>query len=419
MRTRRFGTIGVVGGLLAMAACGRSGEIEVNRGVFTDSRIVDAAADVGLHADLELKFPGGGGNQTGTPSASDQANVPAIAYYDVTNGDLKFAELLPNGQWEIEVVDDRGDVGSFADLDFDSFNNPHIAYYDVSNQALKYAFNNGFEWVRRTLDVPTGVIEGHITLQLDQNDVSHMAVIGAGRFNLEYLIYDSEADVLGGAVVDNGVILTGRGGNINQRTALRLREIGGEQLPVIGYYQASFGILTISWMQRTPSGSLSFIQPEVVDGTGADNDPDIGQFADMVLEDDRIAHFSYYDATNQDVKYARFDMEQNLAESEVVDSEGIVGQTSSIALFPPFRPNSSDPAESAVRPAISYFDGTNNDLKLALRAANAQRWQRFRVDLSGVVGTFSSMKLLPDENLGIAYRSTTQQALKFTTVRAN
>ena len=62
---------------------------------------------------------------------------------------------------------------------------------------------------------------------------------------------------------------------------------------------------------------------------------------------------SYYDGTNADLKYAVFNGSTWILST--VDSTGVVGTYTSLAFTP------------GGQPAISYFDGTNGDLKFAVR----------------------------------------------------
>ena len=82
---------------------------------------------------------------TDTSVAFDQAGNPAIAYYDITNGDLKLS-LWNGSSWAIETVDSAGDVGWFTSLAFDDSDNPVLAYYDITNADLKIAWWGGAAW---------------------------------------------------------------------------------------------------------------------------------------------------------------------------------------------------------------------------------------------------------------------------------
>ncbi|GEM_PF-1077868 len=93
------------------------------------------------------------GTAWGTPVTVDAADnvgqytsllvvngYPAIAYYDVTNQDLKFAVAsdADGTTWGTPVaLDVTGDVGQYTSMQIVS-GNPAIAYYDVTNGDLKY-----------------------------------------------------------------------------------------------------------------------------------------------------------------------------------------------------------------------------------------------------------------------------------------
>lgn len=70
--------------------------------------------------------------------------LPAIAYEDYTNKDLKFASY-DGSQWTITTLDSNGDVGGSPSLAFDQNGLPGISYIDATNRLIKYAYFDG-EW---------------------------------------------------------------------------------------------------------------------------------------------------------------------------------------------------------------------------------------------------------------------------------
>ena len=76
----------------------------------------------------------------------DGSGNPHIAF----GGDhLYYARWNPsNSSWYIITVDSSLNVGSYASLAVDSLGNPRIAYYDETNGALRFAYsqNGGYNW---------------------------------------------------------------------------------------------------------------------------------------------------------------------------------------------------------------------------------------------------------------------------------
>jgi hypothetical protein len=78
--------------------------------------------------------------------ALDGSDQPRIAYYEADDDDLWFAQPAetsgncgPGNSWGCYQVDSTSDVGRYASLYVDSNNIPHIAYYDATNGKLRYA----------------------------------------------------------------------------------------------------------------------------------------------------------------------------------------------------------------------------------------------------------------------------------------
>ena len=147
--------------------------------------------------------------------------------------------------------------------------------------------------------------------------------------------------------------------------------------------------------------------------TGCSTSADVGLYPDIDCSrgtsDCRI---SYYDETSDDLKYADCD-DANCASGTIntIDSTGSVGSYSSIDLL------------SGTDVFISYYDGTNNTLKLVRGATNI--WGTpLTLDGTGcvltgcsttsMVGTFNSLSQLGiSTTVQIAYYDATNLALKF------
>ena len=62
-----------------------------------------------------------------------------VAYYDMTQGDLRYARKDPVGAWVRRLIDSAGDVGTETGIAVDGSGVVHISYHDVTNGDLKIA----------------------------------------------------------------------------------------------------------------------------------------------------------------------------------------------------------------------------------------------------------------------------------------
>jgi hypothetical protein len=194
---------------------------------------VDASAgDVGQHTSIAI---GTNGN-------------PVIAYYDVTNGNLKVARCndptCSGGNETISVVDSLGDVGQYASLAIGTNGNPVIAYYDATNGNLKVARCND--------------------LACTGGDEVRSRVATAG-------------DV--GSYASLAIGLDGR--------------------PVIAYYDVTNANLKLARC-NDPACAGENEKLATLDSAG-----DVGQFADIAIGVDGVPVVSYFDATKTAIKVAR------------------------------------------------------------------------------------------------------------------
>ncbi|MFA4987138.1 MAG: CFI-box-CTERM domain-containing protein [Candidatus Brocadiia bacterium] len=138
------------------------------------SQAVTTAVNVGLYAKLVL----------------DSVGRPHIAYYDSTNGNLKYALRSVGGGWSTTLVDAggaaNGDVGSYCSLALNSQNEPRIAYYDATGKDLRVASLKQGIWTTEIVDT-AGEVGSHCAISLDP--VSNMARIAYrddGRHALKF-----------------------------------------------------------------------------------------------------------------------------------------------------------------------------------------------------------------------------------------
>jgi len=156
--------------------------------------------------------------------------TPHVSYYDILNGDLKYA-YKSNTTWLTETVDSEGDVGWYTSLALDSSGNPHISYYDRTNGVLKYAWKSGTTWLTETVD-STGLpsfVRGGTSLELDQADAPHISYYDATNTNkdLKYAHFDSTVWII--QTVDSE-------GDVGTWSSLALDQLG---CPHISYADAT------------------------------------------------------------------------------------------------------------------------------------------------------------------------------------
>lgn len=232
---------------------------------------------------------------------------------------------------------------------------------NVSTRVRKVVVNQSVS--RDTIQFPYGVQVGDLGLRMENNS----SITGS--------VY-SNGNVIGdaGVTISQDVIVAG--------TALTL-----DANWTVQNIDFSFG--------NTSSGNVV----TVVDSAG-----DVGSYDSLAIGSDGFARISYYDNTNDDLKFVRcLDADCITKNITTVDSVGDVGwRYTSIALG----------LDGFAR--ISYHDATNKDLKFA-RCTNADCTTRniTVLDTPGTVGEFSSLALGLDGFARIAYYAVSGGNLKF------
>lgn len=123
-----------------------------------------------------------------------------------------------------------------------------------------------------------------------------------------------------------------------------------------------------------------------------------GQYVNLSLDSEGQAGVAYYDASNADLKYARFN--GTSWDVQTVDSKFTVGY------YPSLKYDLAD------RPVITYYAKTGGDLKIAF--FNGANWNISLIDSSGDVGRYSSLMLHPGTGRwAVAYEDDSNGAFKY------
>jgi len=309
-----------------------------------------------------------------TSIATDSNDKVHISYYDLTNGDLKYATSA-GGSWINETIDSIGDVGQWSSIAIDSNNRVHISYQDVTNLKLKYATNAGGSWTNETVDSAIGT-GWDTSIAIDSNNKVHISYHDDTPDDLKY------ATNAGGSWVITTIDSSGETGRFtsiavdsNNKVHISYRDDGPYNLK---YATNSGG----NWAIQTISGVIVYSPTSIaLDSNGyvhigfcddsnhvlvytnsggswaiewTDHAASICWYVSIAVDLNGKVHVGYYDDTNGELKHA-----SNADGSwaiETVDSDGDVGEWPSIAI------------DSISNVHMSYRDVTNGDLKYAMKS---------------------------------------------------
>ncbi len=320
---------------------------------------------------------------------------PAIAYYDVPNGDLKFVRATDtNGSaWGTPLtLDSTGRVGLFPSLAVVN-GYPAVSYYDSTNKDLKYvrATNaTGSSWgTPITVDnsedagnyyTSLKVVNGYPAISYRDGDNGYLKFVratdasgnawgtpvtvvssgDAGMYSslavvdgypaISYFEYSNYAlkyvratDAIGSAwgspiTLDDSDDLW-----VGQYTSLEV--VDG--YPAISYFVGdSLGnVGYLKYVRATNASGIAWGNPLTLDG------PHAGEYDSLAVVNGYPA-ISYYDASSGHLKYIQALDASGSAWGDpvVADSSEAVGQSTSLAVVSGY-------------PAISYYDNYNGHLK--------------------------------------------------------
>ena len=360
-----------------------------------------------------LKFvrsPNVSGTSWGTPLALDtgtngnvgqftsQAIVnghPAVSYYDVTNGDLKYVRATDPGgtNWGAPLtIDSTGDVGQSSSLAVIN-GNPAICYHDTTTADLKYVRandSNGTTW-----GVPVVIDDSS---QFPSLMMISGFVPGVSYYRNSTLNYVRALDI-NGAAWDVPVIVDSTG-NVGEYSSQKM--VDG--FPAISYYDRTNG--NLKFVRSTNNQGLGWGTLRTIDNS-ADN---VGLFTSLEVINGNPA-ISYYNDTSDELKFIRANNStgSSWSTSIILDSAGSVGQFTSLAVI-----NGN--------PAITYFNdngipigfGDNGQLKYvqALNPSGTTWATPLILDSTRGMGEYTSL-ISVNGTAGISYYDESKGELKY------
>lgn len=297
---------------------------------------------------------------------------PAISYFDATNGDLKYVRAADNvgSSWNSPItLQAAGIIGKYNSMCI-VHGNPAISYYDQSGKRLRYvrALNaNGSTWAAPTIPDGTGDAGQYCTLVVIEGNpaIAYRQAVGK---DLKYVrATDTNGNTWGTPVtVDTA-------GDVGEYA--NLIGIGQFFKPLIAYYDRTNGLL--KWCFAADSIGATWYTPRYP-YTGI---PNAGEFISATSQNYNnggvyVVHISYYDRANGALRC-------------LYDYPGI-GSSIKVPVSPTGEYSSMGLANG--NPAVAYFDGSTGVLKyVRAKDAGGSAWGNpVTVDSAGVAGLFIS-----------------------------
>lgn len=339
---------------------------------------IESAGNTGVHGSLEVV-----------------AGNPAIAYYKATGTSLKYVRATDTDGtgWGLPVtVTSGGTIGQNPSLAVVN-GNPAISFHNTSAFTLRYVratSTDGSTWAG-SITLDTASTGGNSSLAVVNGNPA-ISYKDSTNTNLKYVRAN---DANGATAAAWGPRITiDSDGSVGSVPSLVIA--AGN--PAVSYWDAGNG--NLKYIRASGANGTSWNAPFTIDvGSGGN----VGQWTSLAVVNGKPA-VSYYDVTEQNLRYVRaLDASGTQWETPIiVDSVGNVGLlTTSLKVI-----NGN--------PAISYYDGTNGNLKY-VRATDADgtSWGiPVTIDSIGNVGQYTSLDVV-DGNPAISYHDTTLDDVKY------
>ncbi|MCK4520928.1 hypothetical protein KAT95_03705, partial [Candidatus Parcubacteria bacterium] len=278
-----------------------------------------------------------------TSIAFDPSGNAWVSYHDTTNGQLKTAQYVGNGNgtgcgtgssdWTCTVVDDHAsdDIGEDTSIAFDPSGNAWVSYYDATNLLLKTAqyvgSGNGTGCGTGSSDWTCTVVDDHASDDIGEN--TSIAFDPSGNAWVSY--YDDTNLLLKTAQYVGSGNGTGCGTGSSDWTCTVVDDHASDDIG--SYTSIAFDPSGNAWVSYRDVTNTRLKTAQYVGngngtgcGTGSSDwtctavDEDYGSFTSIAFDPSGNAWVSYYDDTNDRLKIANI-----TRGGEILTTSGLAG----------------------------------------------------------------------------------------------
>lgn len=317
--------------------------------------------------------------------AADSTGSTVFSSYTTDYGDLVVGRIRADSTMSCEYVDGLGsDVGLYSSLSVDHLDRPRVAYFDRTNGRLKYAQKTAGGW--EVVTVPRTGAEDHLvgrscSLALDSDGLPHIAFLDetAGTLNLARKARDGRwaVEVVAGA--GNGDWPGTLGGEVGRMISVVLDTKDREW---IAYRDIHTGAIKVAGRQPNNWAVIE-----------VDSDTDLGSWISAALDRDGNMALAYYDRDQGSLMYA-WNQDGSLKQTAADPGERVAA--SGAVLRNPVGQHCALAFGRDALPRILYLDGATLELKLVVGEPGGGFSPPRVLSADGAVGFFNSLALGPD-----------------------